>query len=276
MSFVTSLSGLKAAQTDLSVVSNNIANSNSIGFKKSRAEFGDLFASAPTQNTKSVAGQGVRLNGIVQQFTQGSLSSTGRTLDLAVAGDGFFVVKGQPPREAQTYTRNGAFTVNVNREVVDSTGNKVQLLPVNAAGQITSTAPGDMYDFVLPETDPNDPNSVLSNITVADDGIVTATYSNGTQSRVGALAMASFAAVEGLRPIGDSHWQATGVSGVALINQAGNGPLGTVRSGTLEAANIDLTEELVGLIAAQRNFQANAKAIETANNMTQAIVNLRT
>ncbi len=276
MSFVTSLSGLKAAQTDLSVVSNNIANSNSIGFKKSRAEFGDLFASAPTQNTKSVAGQGVRLNGIVQQFTQGSLNSTGRTLDLAVAGDGFFVVKGQPPRQAETYTRNGAFTVNVDREVVDATGNKVQLLPVNAAGQITSTAGADMFDFVLPETDPNDPNAVLSNITVADDGVVTATYSNGAQARVGAVAMASFAAVEGLRPIGDSHWQATGVSGVALVNQAGNGPLGTVRSGTLEAANIDLTEELVGLIAAQRNFQANAKAIETANNMTQAIVNLRT
>lgn len=275
MSFVTSLSGLKAAQTDLSVVSNNIANGNSVGFKKSKAAFGDLFASAPTQSTKSVAGQGVRLNGIVQQFTQGSLNSTDRTLDLAVAGDGFFVVKGQPPREAQSYTRNGSFSVNVDREVVDSIGNKVQLLPVNAAGQVTSTANADMYDFVLPQTDPADPAAVLSNITIADDGAVTATFSNGSQTRLGAVAMASFAAVEGLRPIGDSHWQATGDSGVAALNQAGNGPLGTVRSGTLEAANIDLTEELVALIAAQRNFQANAQAIETANNMTQTIVNLQ-
>jgi flagellar hook protein FlgE len=275
MSFVTSLSGLKAAQTDLSVVSNNIANGNSIGFKKSKAQFGDLFASAPTQSTKSVAGQGVRLNGIVQQFTQGSLNSTDRTLDLAVAGDGFFVVKGQPPREAQSYTRNGSFSVNVDREVVDNIGNKVQLLPVNAAGQVTSTANADMFDFVLPQTDPADATAVLSNITIADDGAVTATFSNGNQTRLGAVAMASFAAVEGLRPIGDSHWQATGDSGVALLNQAGNGPLGTVRSGTLEAANIDLTEELVALIAAQRNFQANAQAIETANNMTQTIVNLQ-
>jgi flagellar hook protein FlgE len=276
MSFVTSLSGLKAAQTDLSVVSNNIANGNSIGFKKSKAAFGDLFASAPTQSTKSVAGQGVRLNGIVQQFTQGSINSTDRTLDLAVAGDGFFVVKGQPPREATSYTRNGSFSVNVNREVVDNTGNKAQLLPVNAAGQVTSTDAAALVDFVLPQTDPTDATAVLSNITIADDGVVTATFSNGNQTRLGALAMASFAAVEGLRPIGDSHWQATGESGLAAINQAGNGPLGTVRSGALEAANIDLTEELVGLIAAQRNFQANAKAIETANNMTQAIVNLRT
>lgn len=275
MSFVTSLSGLKAAQTDLSVVSNNIANGNSVGFKKSKASFGDLFASAPTQSTKSVAGQGVRLNGIVQQFTQGSLNSTDRTLDLAVAGDGFFVVKGQPPREAQSYTRNGSFQVNVDREVVDNTGNKVQLLPVNAAGQVTSTSAADMFDFVLPQTDPADATAVLSNITVADDGAVTATFSNGNQTRLGAVALASFAAVEGLRPIGDSHWQATGDSGLALINQAGNGPLGTVRSGTLEAANIDLTEELVALIAAQRNFQANAQAIETANNMTQTIVNLQ-
>ncbi|WP_373488452.1 flagellar hook-basal body complex protein [Blastomonas sp.] len=275
MSFVTSLSGLKAAQTDLSVVSNNIANANSTGFKKSSAAFGDLFAAAPTQSTRSVAGQGVRLNGITQQFSQGAVESTDRTLDLAVAGDGFFVVKGQPPREAQSYTRNGSFGVNVNREVVDTIGSKVQLLPVDANGIPTSTDPGAMIDFVLPQSDPADPDAVLSNITIADDGVVTATFSNGNQARLGALALASFVAVEGLRPMGDSHWQATGDSGVAAINKAGIGPLGSIRSGSLETANIDLTEELVALIAAQRNFQANAQAIETANNMTQTIVNLQ-
>ncbi len=275
MSFITSLSGLKAAQTDLSVVSNNIANGNSTGFKKSKATFGDLFASAPTQSTRSVAGQGVRLTGIVQQFTQGSLNSTDRTLDLAIAGDGFFVVEGPAPRQVQSYTRNGAFSVNVNREVVDNIGNKVQMLPVDATGQVTGTTAADMFDFVLPQSDPTDPNAVLANITIGDEGVVTATFSNGSSTRLGAIAMASFAAVEGLRPIGDAHWQATGVSGVPLVNQAGNGPLGTMRSGTLEAANIDLTEELVSLIAAQRNFQANAQALETANTLTQTIVNLQ-
>lgn len=229
MSFVTSLSGLRAAQTDLSVISNNIANGNSTGFKQSRASFGDLFASAPTQSTKTVAGQGVRLIGIAQEFTQGALTATDRTLDLAVAGDGFFVVKGQTPRVAQSFTRNGAFSVNANREVVDSVGNKVQLLPVNAAGQVTGTTSADLIDFVLPTADPADPTAVLSNITIGDDGVVTATFSNGSLARVGAIAMASFTAVEGLRPIGDAHWQATSDSGVALLNQAGNGPLGTVR-----------------------------------------------
>ncbi len=275
MSFLTSLSGLKAAQTDLSVISNNIANSSSTGFKKSRAQFGDLFAASPTQTTKKIAGQGVQLQGITQQFTQGTLQSTDRTLDLAVAGDGFFVVKSPASTGAITYTRNGSFSVNNDREVVDSTGNIIQLLPVDADGNITSTNSGDMTNMVLPETDPNDPNAVLANISVGTSGVITATFSNGNQQAMGSLAMASFVAVEGLRPVGDAHWQATGDSGLAQLSQAGTGPLGTVRSGSLETANIDITEELVSLIAAQRNFQANAQAIETANNMTQTIVNLQ-
>ena len=132
MSFLTSLSGLKAAQTELSVVSNNIANGNSTGFKKSRAAFGDLFAASPTQATSKIAGQGVQLQGITQQFTQGTLQTTDRTLDLAVAGEGFFTVKSPDATASVTYTRNGAFSVNNDREVVDSTGNIVQLLPVDA------------------------------------------------------------------------------------------------------------------------------------------------
>jgi flagellar hook protein FlgE len=275
MSFFTSLSGLKAAQTDLNVISNNVANTNSTGFKKSRAQFGDLFAAAPTQQTKSVAGQGVRLNGITQQFTQGTLQSTDKTLDLAIAGDGFFSVKGQPPRQDLTFTRNGAFSVNNNREVIDTVGAKLQLLPVDANGVATSTSAADMFDFVLPAADPADPAALLTNISINNEGVVAATFSNGNQMKVGALAMASFSAIEGLRPVGDAHWQSTGDSGPAQINQAANGPLGQVRSGSLELANVDITEELVSLIAAQRNFQANAQAIETSNTLTQTIINLQ-
>ncbi|MEO9468424.1 flagellar hook-basal body complex protein [Parasphingorhabdus sp.] len=275
MSFFTSLSGLKAAQTSLSVISNNIANTGSTGFKKSRAIFGDLFAAAPTQSTRMIAGQGVRLNGITQQFTQGTLESTDKTLDLAIAGDGFFTVRGQPPRQDTSFTRNGAFGVNVDREVVDTLGNIAQLLPVDANGTATSTDLADVFDFVLPDVDPGDATAILSNINVNNEGTVTATFSNGNQLALGALAMASFDAIEGLRPIGDAHWQSTGDSGPPVINQAANGPLGSVRSGALEGANVDITEELVSLISAQRNFQANAQAIETANNMTQTIVNLQ-
>ncbi len=275
MSFYTSLSGLKGAQTDLSTISNNVANAGSVGFKRSRAIFGDLFAAAPTQSTKTVAGQGVRLNGITQQFAQGTLESTGKTLDLAIAGEGFFAVRGQPPAEELSFTRNGAFGINSDREVVDTLGSIVQLLPVDVNGVVTSTAIGDMTGFVLPEFDPADPAAVLANVSINTAGLVTATYANGNTENLGSIAMSSFTNVEGLRPIGDAHWQATGESGDPQINAAGAGPMGELRSGMLERANVDLTEELVSLIGAQRNFQANAQAIETANTLTQTIINLQ-
>jgi flagellar hook protein FlgE len=276
MSFYTSLSGLKAAQTDLATISNNVANVGSAGFKKSRAIFGDLFASAPTQTTKMIAGQGTRLNGITQQFTQGTLEATDKTLDLAIAGEGMFVVRGDPPRSEVSYTRNGAFQVDVNRRVVDTIGATLQLLPVDANGNVTSTNINDMTDLVLPSTKPLEPLVALANISIGDDGLVTATYGDGSNQLLGKVAMASFTAQEGLRPIGDAHWQSTGDSGSPAINAATNGPLGTIRSGAIERANVDITEELVALIGAQRNFQANAKAIETASAMTQTIINLRT
>jgi flagellar hook protein FlgE len=275
MSFYTSLSGLKAAQTDLSVTSNNLANVGSTGFKKSRAQFGDLFASAPTQTTRMVAGQGARLNGVIQQFTQGTLEASDKTLDLAIAGEGFFVVKGDPPRAAVTYTRNGAFQVSANRQVVDTIGSTLQLLPVDANGNVTGNSLNDAFDFVLPASAPGNPAHPQLKLSVGIDGLVTATYADGSGQTLGKVAMASFTAQEGLRPVGDAHWQSTGDSGPPAIDAATNGPLGTIRSGALERANVDVTEELVALISAQRNFQANAKAIETASNMTQAIVSIR-
>ncbi len=274
MSFYTSLSGLRAAQTDLSVISNNLANVGATGFKRSRAQFGDLFASAPTQTTRMIAGQGTRLNGVVQQFSQGTLEATDKTFDLAIAGEGFFVVRGDPPREQVSYTRNGAFTVAPDRHVVDTIGSTLQLLPVDANGDVTSTAIADAADFVLPPHAPGNPAIALVNVSVGIDGLVTATYADGNNEVLGKIAMASFTSQEGLRPVGDGHWQSTGDSGPPAIDAATNGPLGTIRSGALERANVDVTEELVSLISAQRNFQANAKAIETASNMTQAIVNI--
>jgi flagellar hook protein FlgE len=275
MSFYTSLSGLKGAQTDLATISNNLANVGSTGFKKSRAQFGDLFASAPTQTTRLVAGQGARLNGVMQQFTQGTLEATDKTLDLAIAGDGYFVVRGDAPRQDVSFTRNGSFTVSVDRHVVDSTGATLQLLPTDSAGNVTSTALSTLAAMTLPLADPNDANSALVNVSIGIDGLVSATYANGSSQALGKVAMASFTAQEGLRPIGDAHWQSTGDSGPPVINSATNGPLGSIRSGALERANVDVTEELVSLISAQRNFQANAKAIETATAMTQTIIGLR-
>lgn len=275
MSFYTSLSGLKGAQTDMSVISNNIANAGSIGFKRSKAQFGDIFAASPTQSTKMVAGQGTRLNGITQQFTQGSYESSEKTLDMAIVGEGMFVVKGEPPREQVTYTRNGAFTATPDRNVIDSTGQKLQLLPVDASGNVTNNTLAGAFDFVLPAGAPSDPTAQLVNVSIGLDGLVSATFANGESQVLGKVAMATFPAMEGLRPVGDAHWQSSGESGPPTIDAATNGPMGAIRSGALERSNVDITEELVMLIGAQRNFQANAKAIDGASQLSQTIINMR-
>jgi len=275
MSFYTSLSGLKGAQTDLSVISNNLANVGTMGFKKSRAQFIDLFAASPSQNAATQAGRGNRLNGVVQQFTQGTLEATDKALDLAIVGEGFFVTRGEPPSSAVTYTRNGAFQVNAYGQVVDSIGSTLQLLPVNSMSKLNSAGLEDTKDFVLPSGTSEESGPPLANVSIGNDGLVTATYTDGSSEELGRIAMASFTTQEGLRPVGDAHWQSTGDSSIPKIDSATNGSLGSIRSGALERSNIDVTEELVALISAQRNFQANAKAIETESNMTQAIVSIR-
>ena len=275
MSFYTSLSGLKGAQTEMSVVSNNIANAGSIGFKRSKAQFGDIFAASPNQSAKTVAGQGTRLNGITQQFTQGSYESSEKTFDMAIIGDGMFVVKGEPPRNQVTYTRNGSFTPLDDGRVIDSTGATLQLLPVDADGNVTSRDLASTQDFVVPQHAAGNPDAALVNVSIGLDGLASATFADGSSQVLGKIAMATFPAMEGLRPVGDAHWQSTGDSGPPTIDAATNGPMGTIRSGALERSNVDITEELVMLIAAQRNFQANAKAIEGASALTQTIIGLR-
>lgn len=430
MSFYTSLSGLKGAQTDLSVIANNVANVGTVGFKRSRTEFGDLVSSSPMQSG-NVAGQGTRLKSITQQFGQGGFSASDRALDLAISGQGFFATRSDGAGGRLSYTRNGAFGLDNQRNVIDARGNFLQVLPVDSYGVVTATGitasrnlqvpltsgqsqatsnvditvtlpsdsqlPADravynagnpyafdrfdpnsynfssatsVYDaagnelpatiyytrtsapsatppattdsnwearmFVgstevtgttpiamtfdgngnltapatattLPNVQPSGASGPLSltidfgtatrqaagafslgnftqdgfaagqfdNISVGSDGLVTATYSNGDSQALGKIMMVNFANPAGLRQLGDASWSATGNSGEPLVGEAGSAGFGVLQSGALEQANVDITEELVALISAQRNFQANAKAIETANTLTQTIVNMR-
>ncbi len=275
MSFYISLSGLKGAQGDLAAIANNVANVGATGFKKSKVTFGDIFAgSALSSNT--AGGQGTRQIGATQQFTQGTLETTGKTLDIALTGEGFFTVKSAPPASQVSYTRNGATGVDENRFVVDTLGNRVQVMPVDANGQVTSTDPANFTDLKIPTNKPSDPTIQLASVGISVEGLVTATYSDGTTDNLGNLAIASFPSNEGLRQVGDGHWQVSKASGQATYGAGNNGLFGAVRSGTLERSNVDITEELVALISAQRNFQANAKAIEAASTLTQTITNLRT
>ena len=150
MSFYTSLTGLNGAQADISTISNNVANVGTTGFKRSRAEFGDIFTTSPLQNSSSAIGSGTALKSIKQQFTQGNIQSSLNALDLAITGQGFFAMKPSLSSSQTVYTRNGSFSVNNDRYVVDSKGQYLQVFPVNDDGSVTSTSADSAKNLQLP------------------------------------------------------------------------------------------------------------------------------
>lgn len=270
MTFYTSLSGLDNAQTDLSTISQNIANASTTGFKKSTVQFADLVAGSAYTNPKDVTGIGSRVESIDQNFAQGSIEQTGSGTDLAISGDGFFTVTS--PTSSQTYyTRNGAFDVNASGYLEDGSGNYVQVFPTDSTGTVTSTT---LTNAQIPST--NSAGSSFTGLTIGTDGSLTAAYADGTSTVVGKIALASFTSTGGLLQQGNSDWTATALSGTATYGQANAGGYGKLVSGALEASNVDLSTEMVNLIGAQQSFQANAKAISTGSQINQTIVNLQT
>lgn len=270
MSFYTSLNGLKNAQTDLGVISHNIANSETNGFKKSRTDFADIVAGSAFSNPRLTQGIGATVESITQNYSQGAIEQTGSALDIAVNGDGFFCTRSATTGDTM-FTRNGAFLVDGGGYVQDGSNNRLQVFPTDAAGVVTGTSP---IDAQIPAT--NIAGAQFAGVTVGEDGNVTASYADGSNTVVGKVALGSFIAPTGLKQEGSSNWTATGLSGAPTFGEPGNGQYGSLLSGALERSNVDIAEELVGLITAQRNFQANAKAIDTATQISQTIINLRT
>ncbi len=275
MSFYTSLNGLKNAQTDLGVISHNIANAETTGFKKSRTEFADIVVGSAFTNPKLVVGIGAAVESINQNFALGPIEQTGSALDVAINGDGFFTTKNVVTGQT-LFTRNGSLTVDGAGYISDGSGNRLQVFPTDAAGTITSTTPADA---LIPATNGNDANGnpiEFAGITLGDDGAVTASYADGSNVIIGKVALASFIAPQGLKQVGSSNWVTTGISGAPTYGQPSTGQYGSLLSGALERSNVDIAEELVSLITAQRNFQANAKAIDTATQISQTVIQLQT
>ena len=411
MAFTTALSGVNAAQSDLDVISNNIANSSTTGFKTGRAEFGDVYAQSLLGTTTPTPGQGVKVTGITQQFSQGDLEFTDNALDVAINGDGFFQVK--TTQGVVEYTRAGAFKIDKDGYVSTTSGAKVQGFQVDAATGKVSGEVGDIQTqtaLLAPKptsttkltgnldaraavpttgtfsaTDPTSYNSVtslavfdskggshtldiyfvktatanqwnvltyidgtstsadattpessalpfstagaydatgnkgtfsidttvagavdltiavditgltqygtnfaintaeqngysagqLSSIEVSEYGLVSARYSNGISSSMGQFALADFGNVNGLQPVGSTNWIETYKSGMPVLNKAGDNALGLIQGFALEQSNVAITQELVDLIVAQRNFQANAQVVQAEDAITQTIINMR-
>ncbi|MEE4205895.1 MAG: flagellar hook basal-body protein [Erythrobacter sp.] len=269
MSFFTSLSGMKNAETDLRVISHNIANAETVGFKKSNAAFADLVASGSNTDPRKTPGIGSTVSAISQDFSLGPLEQTGRSLDLAINGDGFFAAA-NPTSGDISFTRNGNFRIVASGELQDANGNLVQAMAVDANGVTTGTTPGNLVVAVT-----NAAGSSLSSVSIDSTGLVSAAYSDGTSEPVARIALATFPAADGLRSAGLTNWLATAESGAPVYGEPGVGNYGKLLSGALERSNVDLAEEMVSLLTAQRNFQANARAIDTATQISQAVLNLR-
>ena len=402
MSFSTSISGLDAAQERMAVISNNIVNAGTVGFKKGEAQFGDLFSSA-LQDTGASAGTGVELTRIRSDFTQGEFQFTSSALDLAIDGSGLFLLRGADG--TNEYTRAGSFQSDNNGYIVNDSGLRVQgyqadvngaLLPtlgdlrvdtgllnqkqtgnVIFAGNIdsrvgvpenafsiddptsfSSTSTTTVYDSagnakelalyfvrdplaaetfnvyaaiddeVLPATtnlvfdaagllapdsatelailgyQPQDalvmditvdlsgvnnfgtqsttldfsqdgyPAGELLSFAFDETGTLISTYTNGQQRAQGQIALATFMNPESLQPLGGNGFAQTDESGEPVIGAPGSGARGSIRASALELANVDITEELLALIEAQRSFQSNAQSIQALNEASTSILNL--
>jgi flagellar hook protein FlgE len=407
MSFQQGLSGLDVATKNLDVIGNNVANANTVGFKKSTAQFGDIMASSAAGSGSKAVGIGSTVSAVLPAFVQGNLTVTNNPLDIAINGQGFFRVS---TGGAITFTRNGQFQLEKTGYITNSVGARLTGYPATATGTIVASAPTDLqvtttdipptvttksevqvnldsraatlaaasfnittpatynsstsmqvYDslgnahslsayFVhtgsntwsvmagldgtqigaaavgtivfkgdgsLDTTLSTVPMAVsatmtngaatpfnididmtgstqfgssfgvnkleqngfasgrLSGFSVDDTGVVVARYSNGQTRKQGQVVLANFTDPQGLRALGANGWAETPTSGAALIGAPGTGNLGSVQSGAVEDSNVDLSQELVAMITAQRVYQANAQSIKTMDSVLQTLIQMR-
>ena len=408
MAFQQGLSGLNAAARHLDTIGHNVANASTVGFKASRAEFADVYATTIYGVASLSPGIGVEVGAIAQQFAQGAMTTTANSLDLGINGGGFFRMS---DNGTVSYTREGQFKLDKNGFIVNGSGMRLTGYPVDANGIVTNgtaqelkldssdvapkattsakvrvnvdaraTPPAanfsltdaktydggtsvSVYDSLGREhvmalyfrktadnawnvhgtvdgqllnngdslgslnfntngslnldagnarnfqvTVPvgadaggdqtvtlnfNDTTQFGTNFTVAHqeqdgngsgklagfavgrDGSLMARYTNGLSVNKGRVALANFTNPQGLQPLGNNQWVETPDSGAPLVGSPGTGTLGEIQSGALESSNVDLTQELVNMITAQRVYQANAQTVRTHDQLLQTIVNLR-
>ncbi len=252
-----SKTGMAAQDAKMTAISNNLANVNTVGFKRDRVVFEDLFYSIEKQagtgtddlNTHPTGvqlGNGVRVAGTEKVFTQGNIDNTTQQLDFAIVGDGFFQIEG-PDGEAM-YTRNGQFQVNAEGVIVNSQGYALQ-----------------------PEiTVPDD----ATLITVTQDGQVSATIAGQTDpENLGEITLVKFMNAAGLVAKGGNLYVETEASGEAMELAAGSEGVGVIKQGALESSNVQVVEEMVDMISTQRAYEMSAKMVSAADEMLQYIAN---
>ena len=253
----TAKTGLDAQQTRMQVISNNLANTNTTGFKRDRAVFQDLLyqtirqpgaqSSQDTQLPSGLStGTGVRVVSTEKLFTQGGLSHTADPMDLAIQGRGFFEVL--TPDGTVGYTRDGSFQIDSQGQMVTATGYALQ--------------PG----ITIPPA--------ATGITIGQDGTVTASLpGSSAPTQLGSVSLADFINPSGLQAKGGNLFHETASSGAPLQGSPGAGGLGSLIQGSVETSNVNIVEELVSMIETQRAYEISSKAISTTDGMLQYINN---
>ncbi|MCF8075193.1 MAG: flagellar basal-body rod protein FlgG [Desulfotignum sp.] len=253
----TAASGMAAQQTNIDVISNNLANVNTTSFKKSRAEFQDLMYQTLNQGgsetpggdqipTGIQVGMGTETLGVQKMFMQGDFQQTKNELDVAIEGKGFFMVLSN---DQERYTRAGNFKLDSEGNVVTANGDRLQ------------------PEMTVPE-------GTLS-ITISKYGQVTAFDAEGVGAVLGEIELYGFPNPAGLSSLGHNLYSATDASGEAIVGAPGSEGMGTILQGFVEQSNVDVVEEMVSMIMAQRAYEINSKSIQTADSMLQAANNLK-
>jgi flagellar hook protein FlgE len=277
-SMFSAISGLRSHQTMMDVTGNNIANVNTSGYKSTRATFQEALTqvtrgattSGPAQGGTNPfqVGLGTQVAGIDQNFTQGSVQTTGRSTDLSINGEGLFIVGDQAATQ-QAYTRSGAFNFDANGFLVAAGGDYVlgwRATPPDPAATFLDTDPLTSVQIDLTQyTDPQ----------IGSDGTITARDATGALFVVAKVAVARFVNTNGLQRDGNGLFSATPNSGVPQIGFPGEQGRGFLQAGTLEMSNVDLAAEFTNMIIAQRGFQANARTITASDEILQELVNLK-
>jgi flagellar basal-body rod protein FlgG len=250
-----SKTGVQAQDAKLQAIANNLANVNTVGFKRDRVMFEDLFYQVERQPgaqaedgsaapTGVQLGNGTRMVGTQKVFTNGSLQTTGQNLDVAIVGNGFLQVEGPNGRPA--YTRAGQLSISPEGRLTNAQGQRLQpeiTIPINA-----------------------------KSLTISENGVVAITTAdNAAPQEVGQLRLTHFVNPAGLLALGDNLYQETAGSGAPTEGVPGENGLGKLKQGALEGSNVQVVEEMVDMIAAQRTYEMNTKVLSAADNMLQVL-----
>lgn len=244
--------GLDAQNTQMAIISNNLANANTTGFKSDRAAFQDLMyqnvrqvGAQSTQNTQYstglTLGTGVRIVATEKNYAQGSVTQTNGSLDLGISGRGFLQIT--MPDGSIAYTRDGSLTMDSQGNVVTASGYPLQPAITIPAG--------------------------TQSLTIGTDGVVTAVSASNKSTQIGQIQLADFINEEGMQPMGNNLLIESAASGAPQVGTPGTNGLGTVQQGTLETSNVNTVTELVNMIECQRAYEMNSKAITTTDQMLQ-------